>query len=115
MTFPVLAKLNRTAIILLFALTFASSSFAQSGTAILRGQVKDPSGASVADATILVTTPGGETLTATPNHDGLYIVKGLVAGKYKVQAVAKGFAMYEMDDVAIADGQVANPRYFAGH
>ena len=87
-------------------LVFASGSFAQTGTAILRGQVKDPSGASVADATILVTTPGGETLTATPSHEGLYIVKGLAAGKYKVQAVAKGFAPYEKDDVAIADGQV---------
>ncbi len=85
---------------------FASGSSAQTGTAILRGQVKDPSGASVADVTILVTTPSGETLTATPSHDGLYIVKGLVAGKYKVQAIAKGFAPYEKDDVAISDGQV---------
>jgi hypothetical protein len=107
---PAVRKLGGAALILLcmffYMSVFASSSFAQAGTAILRGQVKDPSGASVADATILVTTPGGETLTATPNHDGLYIVKGLAAGKYKVQAVAKGFSMYEKDDVAIADGQV---------
>jgi hypothetical protein len=110
LTSRALPKLNRAALTLLCAFlcffAFASDSFAQTGTAILRGQVKDPSGSSVADATILVTTPSGETLTATPSHDGLYIVKGLAAGKYKVQAIAKGFAPYEKDDVAISDGQV---------
>ena len=100
-----LQKSSLIAAAIFLALAFCLGAYAQNGTASLQGQVKDPSGASVAGATILVTTPGGETLTATTNHDGLYSVKGLAAGTYKVQAVAKGFAMFEKDGVTVADGQ----------
>ncbi|HUJ32585.1 MAG TPA: carboxypeptidase regulatory-like domain-containing protein [Candidatus Acidoferrum sp.] len=99
-------KISLTAIILLFVLAFGSGASAQSGTGTLRGQVKDPSGAAVGNTTILVTNSTGETLTATTNHDGLYEVKGLAAGTYKVQAIAKGFAMFENDNVQVSDGQI---------
>ena len=78
---------------------------AQDTTGTLRGQVTDPSGAAVAEATVLVTTPSGAATTATTNRDGLFEVKGLVAGKYGVKVIATGFAPFEQAEVDIAAGQ----------
>jgi Carboxypeptidase regulatory-like domain len=97
---------GRTAAIFLFALMLGLPSFAQNGTGTIRGQVKDPSGAALVGATVLVTSPDGQTLTATTKHDGSYEVKGLAPGKYKVQGLAKGFAVFENDDVQVATGQI---------
>ena len=99
-------RLRCIAAALFLFLAFSFSAAAQNGTGTLRGQVKDPSGAAVSGATVLVTTPNGETLTATTNHDGLYELKSLAAGQYKVQAVAKGFAMFEKDGITVANGQI---------
>jgi uncharacterized membrane protein YgcG len=89
----------------LLALTLGLPCLAQNGTGTIRGEVKDPSGAALVGATVLVTTPGGETLTATTKRDGSYELKGLAAGTYKVQALAKGFALFENDAVEVAAGQ----------
>lgn len=102
----VLERFIRTALFLGVAVAFAAVVFAQTGTGSLRGEVKDPSGAAVAGATILVTTPNGETLTSITNHDGNYEVNGLAPGKYKVEAVAKGFALFSNDNVVVAQGQI---------
>ncbi len=79
---------------------------AQAQTGTLRTQVLDPSGATVATATVLVTSPTGTMSAATMNKDGVYEVKGLAAGKYTVQVTAKGFALFELKDVDILAGQV---------
>jgi hypothetical protein len=81
------------------------SAFAQTGTGTVRGTVTDPSGAAVADTSIIVTSADGQSLGATAGHLGAYEVKGLAPGVYKVEAVAKGFALYEKDGVAIQAGQ----------
>ena len=91
---------------LLLALVLGSAAFAQNRTGSVHGQIKDPSGAAIVDATVLVTTPDRQTLTATTTHDGLYEVKGLAAGTYKVQVIAKGFAVFENDNVQVAEGQI---------
>jgi len=72
----------------------------------LRGQVTDPSGATVAGATILLTTPAGASINTTTNKDGSYEFKNLVPGKYTVKAVAQGFALFTQENVVIAAGQV---------
>src|SRR5262249_34867530 len=46
-----------------------------------------------------------QTLTATTNHDGMYEIKGLAPGTYKVQAIAKGFAVFENDSLQVPPGQ----------
>jgi Carboxypeptidase regulatory-like domain len=91
-------------------LVFAAGlpSFAQGKTGTIRGQVKDPSGAAIVEATVLVTTPDGQTLTATTKHDGWYEVKSLAPGTYKVEALARGFAVFENDKVQMAAGQIQN-------
>jgi len=78
---------------------------AQTNTGTLRGQVTDPSGSSVATATVIVTTPEGGAITANTNRDGIYEVKGLAPGQYSVKVIATGFTAFDRAGVAIAAGQ----------
>jgi len=79
---------------------------AQTGVGSLRGQVLDPSGAAVAGASVIVTTPAGDTLGATTNQQGVFELKGLAPGKYTVQVIAKGFEIYKNNAVEISANQV---------
>ncbi len=79
---------------------------AQNAGGSLRGQVTDPSGAAVAGATVLLTTPIGASMNTTTNKDGNYEFKDLPSGKYEVKAVAQGFALFTKSDVVITEGQV---------
>jgi carboxypeptidase family protein len=79
---------------------------AQSTGGTLRGQVTDPSGASVAGATLLLTTPSGASMDTTTNKDGVYEFKDLAPGKYQIKAVSQGFALFTKTDVMITAGQV---------
>jgi Carboxypeptidase regulatory-like domain len=74
---------------------------AQTGVGTLRGQVLDPSGAAVTNASVIVTPPTGATLAATTNQQGAFELKALAPGKYTVEVIAKGFAVYKSDDVEI--------------
>jgi hypothetical protein len=91
---------------LLAALFCASTTGAQSGTGTVRGQVTDPSGASVQNATIQVTGASGQPATTQSGRDGTYEVKGLAPGTYSVKADAKGFEEYQRADVQVAAGQI---------
>ncbi|MGC1415831.1 MAG: carboxypeptidase regulatory-like domain-containing protein [Candidatus Acidiferrum sp.] len=91
--------------VLAFAEMAGGAAHAQETTGTLRGQVTDPSGAAVAEATVLVTTPSGAATTATTNREGIYEVKGLVPGKYGVKVIATGFAPFEKPEIEIAAGQ----------
>lgn len=77
---------------------------AQTPSGALRAEVLDPSGARVASATVLVTSTAGAVAVATMNKEGVYEVRGLPPGKYKVQATAKGFGPFDQPDVEIAPG-----------
>jgi len=76
-------------------------------TGTLRGQVTDPSGAVVANATVAVLVSGGQTHSAATNRSGGYEIGNLAPGKYTVTANAQGFAVFVQNDVAVAAGQVA--------
>jgi hypothetical protein len=104
--FTTTKTLHRNLLVLIFALSLGLPAFAQNRTGSIRGQVKDPSGAALVGATVLVTGPDGQTLTASTKRDGSYEVKGLAPGTYKVQGLAKGFAVFENDQVQVAAGQV---------
>ena len=94
------------AFLLLLLLVCPAGANAQSGTGTLRGQVTDPSGAAVQNASVLVKSAGGELSTATTNRDGNYEVKNLAPGTYDVQVLAKGFAIFESKAVVIAANQI---------
>ena len=56
-------KLVRLPVFLIIIVTMGSLPIlAQAGLGSLRGQVTDPSGAAIADATVVGTTPDGHTL-----------------------------------------------------
>jgi len=76
------------------------------GVGALHGQVLDPSGSAVTGATIILITPAGDTLGTTTNQQGAFDQKGLAPGKYTVQAIAKGFAVYKNDEVQISANEV---------
>jgi carboxypeptidase family protein len=92
--------------VFLLLLSAATPVSAQTAGGILRGQVTDPSGASVSGATILLTTPSGASMDTITNKDGFYEFKDLAPGKYQIKAVAQGFALFTKDGVVIAAGQI---------
>ncbi|HXP68057.1 MAG TPA: carboxypeptidase regulatory-like domain-containing protein [Candidatus Dormibacteraeota bacterium] len=94
---------------ILILLTFAASPRtvnAQTGAGALHGQVLDPSGGAVVGASVVLTTPSADTLVATTDQQGVFDRKGLPPGKYSVQVIAKGFAIYKNDDVEITADKV---------
>ena len=75
----------------------AGTAFAQF-TASIQGEVKDPSGAGVAKATIhLQNTATGVSAVATSDDGGNYRFVSLAPGSYKITAEAAGFSKSEAD------------------
>ncbi|MFZ3333553.1 MAG: carboxypeptidase regulatory-like domain-containing protein [Candidatus Acidiferrales bacterium] len=96
----------RIAIIAFLGFMLAGVSSAQNSVGTIRGQVTDPSAAAVVGASVIVTTPDGKSLAATTNRDGVFELKGLTPGKYTVEVISKGFALYKNEAVQVAAGQV---------
>jgi hypothetical protein len=90
---------------LLCAAFFAGPLKAQTATGTLRGQVTDPSGAAIGNATVQVITPGGAAMTATTNRDGNFELTGIAPGKCDVKVIAPGFTVFENPAVEITAGQ----------
>ncbi len=108
----ILAILIPAALIGLAAPAWAQSpaqptSPAPATTGTLRGQVTDPSGAVVANATVAVLVSGAQTHSVTTSKTGGYEIGNLPPGKYTVTANAQGFAVFAQSDVDVAAGQVA--------
>lgn len=92
--------------ICVFTLSCVSSLTAQTGGSWLKGQVTDPSGAVVVQATITLRSSSGQEFSATSNRQGTYEIKGLAPGKYNLTTTSSGFAPYQLTDVDVpADGQ----------
>jgi outer membrane receptor protein involved in Fe transport len=82
--------------------------FAQSGgVAGISGVVKDPSGAVVPNARVVISSAGQGTLrTLTTNVDGIFAAPALTPGPgYIVTVTATGFATYEVKDMVLPVGQ----------
>jgi len=106
MKFRLFGKYASIFLALFLALILASPLFAQTPSGTLRCQVNDPSGGAMTQATVLVTSATGQTQAVQGNQDGVYEFKGLAPGKYTVKAIAKGFALYEQQEVEITADQV---------
>jgi hypothetical protein len=83
-----------------------SPAVSPTNTGTLRGQVTDPSGAVVPNATVAIVESGVPTHAITTNRTGNYEIGNLAPGKYTVTANAKGFATFGQTDVNVAAGQV---------
>jgi hypothetical protein len=72
------------------------------GTAALAGTVTDPSGASVPNVTVTITSNAtGQTRTATTGPDGTYRFTLLPPGTYHVSFSASGFKTAEIGSVTL--------------
>lgn len=69
----------------------------------LTGSVVDPSGASVADATVNVYLPGGKTpvLTTKTTSDGIFDFTAVRPDTYRVEVLEAGFNNYAQNDVVV--------------
>jgi len=105
----ILANLILALLIPMTLIGLAAPASAQSpaATGTLRGQVTDPSGAVVTNATVAALVSGGQTHSATTNRSGGYEIGNLAPGKYTVTVNAPGFAAFVQNDVDVAAGQVA--------
>ena len=98
---------RRIAAILLVVLACGGALMAQQAPrpGILRGQVTDASGGSVAGATVLLTTPTGQTVARTTDAMGSFEILDLAPGNYNLGVTMAGFGPSEQG-VQIAAGQL---------
>src|SRR6266852_862452 len=89
---------------LILTASFSTSVFGQA-RASLRGVTSDEFGAAIVGATVTLTDASGAAKTATTNADGAYTFSGLAPGKYKIHAIATGFAVSTDTDVDVAVGR----------
>ena len=90
-------------------LALATLVLGQTPTGAIQGTVADPSGASVAGATVTVTEIGtGAKETTTTGADGLYFVRNLAPGTYSVRVEMAGFSTALIQNLAVTSNAVAN-------
>jgi outer membrane receptor protein involved in Fe transport len=95
------------AVFAVLALSF--SAFAQVQNGQFEGTVLDPTGAAIANAKITVTSAAtGLSVSTTTNSSGLYVVKELPIGSYKVTAEAPGFKTKSATGATINAGTISH-------
>src|SRR6202035_952848 len=86
------------ALVPLFAVLLCVTGYAQNPTGALRGDVQDPEGGRVPDATIVVQAAGSSLKRETRTDDhGEFRLSELLPGTYRVIVDAKGFAEAQAD------------------
>jgi Carboxypeptidase regulatory-like domain len=90
---------------MLFSLTLIPNrSHAQTAAGSVKGQITDPSGAAIPEATVMVLPAQGAAFTAITDQDGFFEIKDIPPGTYTVKAMAQGFAAFEKAGLSIAGG-----------
>src|SRR5438445_2135992 len=89
------------------SILISATALAQESASIT-GTVKDPSGATISNAQVMVASPDrGINRTTTTNSDGEYSVPALPPGTYNVTINAPGFRKYEATGVILRVAQKA--------
>ncbi len=87
-------------------LIFCAAGFAQTGS--ISGTVHDPTGASIAGATVVIASPErGITRDMTTNSAGDYTQSALPQGSYDVTVTAPGFKKFQAKGVVLDVAQKA--------
>lgn len=74
-------------------LSLVPVAFAQTATTSLRGVIKDPSGALIPGASVVITnSANGQTLTTKSDASGLYLFAQISPAKYTITVSAQGLA-----------------------
>ncbi len=98
-----------TKVLLLITLLACSvATWAQTITGGVNGTVTDPSGAVVPNAKVTATNVDtGVTTSSITNNDGIYSIRFLQIGTYKVVIAAPGFTVETFGPFKIETGQNA--------
>ena len=103
--FPGMQRLGILSLLLLF---LAGSASAQVSTASINGVIRDPTGAVVPDATIVLTNVDTSVArTSTANNAGAYGFVSIPPGNYTIESTAKGFSSQKLAPFVLAVGQAA--------
>ncbi len=85
---------------------------AQESRATLTGQIADPSGAVIANATVTaVNVDSGTTYTAKTTDKGVYYINYVIPGSYTITAEAQGFKTVRQDKVTTFAAQTFNQNF----
>src|SRR5713226_3014402 len=85
-------------LVLFLSLGASGMLFAQSDLGRISGFIKDSSGATVANAKVIVQNKSGIERQTTTNESGYYIITNVPPGLYTMIAEAAGFQKYETRD-----------------
>lgn len=104
MLFKLRFSLFSVLVLMVFAATLLPV-FGQTASSGLHGQITDPSGAVIPEATVLVSTLGGKSVAkATTSASGSYTINNLPPGRYQLSVTAQGFAPYSATSVIVPAG-----------
>ncbi len=100
-------KSNRMLLqVVLLVVTFCGAAWAQNGS--ITGTVKDPSGAALSGATVVISSPErGINRQTTTNSTGEYNESALSPGSYNIIVTATGFKKYQAKEVKLDVGEKA--------
>src|SRR5207302_3244163 len=82
-------------LVVCFALLVSQGLLAQSDLGKISGFIKDPSGATIANAKVTIRNNTGVERQTTTNDSGYYVVTNVPPGLYTMIAEAPGFQRYE--------------------
>src|ERR1041385_6379730 len=90
------------------SLTLLQALYSQQVTASVQGQVMDPSGSPIPNATITAKdVDRGTTLSTITNAEGIYTLPRLNIGRHEIRAEAKGFQTSVHPPIALEMNQIA--------
>ena len=85
----------------------SASQAAPNATGGIHGQVTDPTGAVIPNATVVALANSGKIVgKTTSNGLGAYVLSGLTPGTYSVTAAAKGFAAFSAPGIVVTAGRM---------
>jgi hypothetical protein len=79
-----------------------------SGSGVIRGTVKDGTGAVIPGAKVTLTDGNNATRTVTTSHDGNYVFRSVPSGLYSVSTTFTGLQQQTPIAVNVLDGQSAS-------
>jgi hypothetical protein len=95
---------KRCALTFCLALVIPGALLAQTPGS-LHGQVTDPSGAAVPNASVTLTGPNNTVKVGQTDDSGNYTVNGLPPGQYMLRVMAPGFTLFEKPGLDLSGGR----------
>ena len=101
-----MTKVGKLLVVVMLASAFA---FSQQITGNIRGNISDPTGAIVQNATVTATqTETGLSRTAASDNAGNFVILELPVGHYRIEVSAKGFRQYLREGVMLDVNETAS-------